>query len=375
MTQNKRVLIVGSFAPSLVRFRGELIEAIIDQGHSVVAAAPDIDAATCKQLRALGARPRQIPLRNTSLNPFSLLHSLRAMKALIGSDRPDVVIAYGIKPVIVTALVGHSRNVGTIVSIITGVGYAFTEGREFKRLVSRTAASLLYRAALGRSDVIIFLNPDDEQLFRELRLVKASRATDRLDGEGLNLADFPPTPLPDRVSFLMIARLLKDKGIREFGEAARRIKAACPDLPVTLVGPFDPSPDSLDEAELEDLIRCGVDYRGAVDDVRPAIAECSVYVLPSYREGTPRSVLEAMSMGRPIITTDAPGCRETVNDGENGFLIPPRDAESLFRAMMRFVEEPGLAKRMGPKSRRLAEAKYDVRKVNEKLLRYARISC
>jgi len=142
-----------------------------------------------------------------------------------------------------------------------------------------------------------------------------------------------------------------------------------------LVGDLDPSPDSLDRHELDELIRCGVDYLGHVADVRPAIASCSVYVLPSYREGTPRSVLEAMAMGRAIITTDAPGCRETVREGENGLLVPPRDADSLFDAMMRFVDEPDLARTMGAASRRLAEAKYDVRQVNADLLRYARLSC
>jgi glycosyltransferase involved in cell wall biosynthesis len=142
-----------------------------------------------------------------------------------------------------------------------------------------------------------------------------------------------------------------------------------------LVGDFDPSPDSISRQELEELVRCGIDYKGHVGDVRPAIAACSVYVLPSYREGTPRSVLEAMAMGRAIVTTDAPGCRETVVDGENGVLVKPRDPGSLFEAMMRFVEEPALAKAMGAASRRLAEAKYDVHKVNADLLRYAGLSC
>jgi len=259
--------------------------------------------------------------------------------------------------------------------VITGLGYAFTEGREPKRLVSRAAASLLYRLALNRSDAIIFLNRDDERLFRDLRLVPVGKGTHLLNGEGLDIDHFSPSPLPDRPAFLMISRLLKDKGIREFAEAAKRLKASHPEVPVTLLGSFYPSPDSLRKDELEQLIECGIDYKGQVADVRPAIADCSVLVLPSYREGTPRPVLEAMAMGRAIVTTDAPGCRETVRDGENGFLVPPRDADSLYAAMLRFVDEPGLAARMGRASRRLAEAKYEVRQVNEKLLRYAGLSC
>jgi glycosyltransferase involved in cell wall biosynthesis len=349
--------------------------AMVEQGHSVVAAAPGMDSATEAALRKLGAEPREIPLRSASLNPLSLLRSIRAMRALIREERPDVTIAYTIKPIIAAALAGRAERATTIVSVITGLGYAFTEGREPKRLVSRAAASLLYRLALKRSDAIIFLNRDDERLFRDLRLVPAGKRTHLLDGEGLDIDHFSPSPVPDRPAFLMISRLLKDKGIREFAEAAKRLKAAHPEVPVTLLGSLYPSPDSLRKDELEQLIKCGIDYKGQVAGVRPAIADCSVLVLPSYREGTPRSVLEAMAMGRAIVTTDAPGCRETVRDGENGFLVPPRDADSLYAAMLRFVDEPGLAARMGRASRRLAEAKYDVRQVNQNLLRYAGLSC
>lgn len=371
----KRVLVLGSFAPSLVHFRGPLIAAIVERGHCVIAAAPEIDEHTAGSLRELGAEPVDVPLRNVSLSPLSLLRSHRAVRALIRERRPDIVIAYTIKPVILAALAGHAEGVGRIVSLITGAGYAFTGGSEPKRLLSRAAASLLYRWALGRSDVIVFQNPDDERLFRRLRLVPPGRTTRIVNGSGVDLAKYAPAPLPPGASFLMIARLLKDKGIREFAEAAKRLKAAHPEIPIALVGPFDPSPDSLGREELAELIRCGIDYKGPMADVRPAIAGCSVYVLPSYREGTPRSVLEAMAMGRAIITTDAPGCRETVIHGENGFLVQPRDSGSLFAAMIRFVEDPDLAPTMGQASRRLAEAKFDVDDVNAKLLRYAGLSC
>jgi glycosyltransferase involved in cell wall biosynthesis len=242
-------------------------------------------------------------------------------------------------------------------------------------MASRAAAMLLYRIALRRSGAVIFLNPDDERLFRSLRLLPAGATSHVLNGEGVDVARFSPVPLPERVSFLMIARLLKDKGIREFAEAAKRIKLSHPGARILLVGDFYASPDSLSREALDELIRCGVDYRGFLTDVRPAIADCSVYVLPSYREGTPVSVLEAMAMGRAIITTDVPGCRETVSDGLNGLVIPARDADALYRAMSRFVEEPELAQSMGRESRKLAEAKYDVRKVNADLLRYAGLSC
>jgi glycosyltransferase involved in cell wall biosynthesis len=310
-----------------------------------------------------------VTLDNASINPVGLLHSIRAVRQLIRAVRPDVVLAYTIKPVVAAAFAGRAERVPRIASLITGAGYAFTGGRELKRVVSRAAATQLYRAALRRSDVILFQNPDDQQLFRQLRLTPRGSDTHVVNGSGIDLDHFMPAPLPETPSFLMIARLLKDKGIREFAEAAKRLKSENPDVPIALVGYLDPSPDSITQAELDELIRAGIDFKGRVSDVRPAIADCSIYVLPSYREGTPRSVLEAMAMGRAIVTTDAPGCRETVVDGVNGFLVPPRDANALHEAMLRFVREPQLAARMGHESRGLAERKYDVTKVNEALLR------
>lgn len=371
MALRKTVLIVASSARSLLVFRGSLIAAMVKQGHSVVAAAPAIDEKTAAGVISLGAAVRQIPLSNASLSPRQLYRSISIVRALIREIGADVVLAYTIKPVIVCALAGRSEGVRTIVSLITGAGYAFTGGREPKRLLSFAAAVLLYSLALRRSDVIIFQNRDDDQLFRHLRLVPRNRETHVVNGSGVDLAHFRPVPMPDVPSFLMIARLLKDKGIREFGTAAKRLKATYPNVSVALVGDLDPSPNSLTRDELNELVRCGIDYKGHLDDVRPAIAACSVYVLPSYREGTPRSVLEAMAMGRAVITTDAPGCRETVRDGENGILVAPRDADLLYAAMAHFVENPGLANTMGVASRILAEQKYDVHQVNSDLLRLA----
>jgi glycosyltransferase involved in cell wall biosynthesis len=293
------------------------------------------------------------------------------LRGLLADVRPDVLISYTIKPVILGALAGRRARVPTIVSLITGVGYAFTEGREIKRLAIRALAWLLYRQALTRSTAIVFQNPDDEALFRRLGLVAPHANVHRVNGSGVDLEHFAPAPLPNGPAFLMIARLLKDKGIREFAEAAKRLKAEHPAVRIALVGRLDPSPDSLSAAELEELLRHGIDFEGEVADVRPAIRDCSVYVLPSYREGTPRSVLEAMAMGRAILTTDAPGCRETVRNGDNGWLIPPRETDALYEAMLRFVADPSLARRMGPRSRRLAERKFDVRAVNCRLLKIA----
>ena len=364
-------MIFGSYAPSLINFRGPLIAALAAKCHEVVAVAPDIDQATAEGLRKLGAEPREFQVTNQSVNPMALLAAVREFRRLLKEEEPDVLISYTIKPVVVGALAGKAARVRKIISFITGAGYAFTGGREAKRQISRIAASLLYRMALRRSDCVVFQNGDDERMFRRLGLVSRRQNVRRVDGSGVDLAQFAPAPLPRNTSFLIVSRLLKDKGIREFAAAAARVKSAYPDVPVRLVGYIDGSPDSISESDLERMIDSGVEFEGRLADVRPAIAQCSVYVLPSYREGTPRSVLEAMAMGRAIITTDAPGCRETVVEGENGFLVPPRDADSLFRAMVRFIEDDGLADRMGSRSRQIAERKFDVRKVNADLMEIA----
>lgn len=369
---SKKVLILGSYGPSLLLFRGPLIAQIVARGHEVVAAAPSISAETRAALGQLGATCAEVPMTNTSLNPLALLGSLRELRRTLRRIAPDVLISYTIKPVIIGTLAARAEKVPRIVALITGAGYAFTPGREPKRLLSRLAASLLYRRALRHADAVIFQNSDDEALFRKLGLVGRGQAVHRVNGSGVDLGHYAPAPLPDQASFLMIARLIKDKGVREFAEAAKRLKAEHPATPVALVGALDPSPDSLTRAELDELTECGIDYKGHLADVREEIARCSVYVLPSfYREGVPRSILEAMAMGRAIVTTDSPGCRETVENGRNGLLVPPRDAAALHSAMLRFVREPELAQRMGAESRRLAEEKFDVRQVNQDMLSIA----
>lgn len=190
-----------------------------------------------------------------------------------------------------------------------------------------------------------------------------------MNGSGVDVADYALAPLPQNPSFLLIARLLGDKGVREYAQAARKVKAQYPDSIFRLVGWIDDNPDAIGQLELDEWVSSGtVEFLGKLADVRPAIADCNVYVLPSYREGTPRTVLEAMAMGRPVITTDAPGCRETVTDGDNGFLVSVMAVDELAAAMVRFIESPELVASMGERSRLVAEQKYDVHRVNEFML-------
>jgi glycosyltransferase involved in cell wall biosynthesis len=368
---SQRVVLLGSYAPSLIIFRGSLIRAMVERGHHVTAVAPAIDDETAAQVRALGAEPVSIALGNTSLNPLSFLRSLREIRAVLAKARPDVLVAYTIKPIVLGGMAAKAEGIARFVPLITGMGYAFTPGRELKRLLSSAFAALLYRRALRGAHVAVFQNTDDRAEFKRRGLLPVALPTPIINGSGVDLDHFGEAPLSGEPSFLMIARLLRDKGVREFGEAARRLKERYPAIRIGLVGWLHPSPDAISPAEMAALEEAGVEFHGKLDDVRPAIADYSVYVLPSYREGTPRSVLEAMAMGRPIITTDAPGCRETVVEGVNGFMVPVRDSGALYEAMLRFVENPDLIAPMGAESRRIAEEKYDVHQVNREFLAHA----
>lgn len=365
-------LLVASFPESLIKFRGPLLQALLAKGLEVHVAAPDLSSAKSvwEELIALGITPHDIILNRTGTNPVSDLGSITELWCLIRRVRPDYVLGYTIKPVIYGSLAAWLARVPNRYALVTGLGYAFTGEASGKRGLLRNLIQKLYRFALSKTDKVFFQNPDDEMLFRQLGLLSTDIPSFVVNGSGVDVSSYAVAPLPEQPSFLLIARLLGDKGIREYVKAAELVKNEYSQASFKLVGWIDDNPDSIGEEELDEWVEAGaLEFMGKLDDVRPAIAGCAVYVLPSYREGTPRTVLEAMAMGRPVITTDAPGCRETVVDGENGFLVPVQNADELASAMIRFIEEPRLVMRMGKRSRKIAEKKYDVRKVNECMLR------
>lgn len=279
--------------------------------------------------------------------------------------RAELVLSYTPKIIAYGTFAARLAGARRVHALMTGLGTAFIDERPERRLVNSTARTLL-GAALRMVDGVIFQNPDDrDELHRRGVLGKRARVA-LVAGSGIDTAHFahvpPPAPPP---RFLLVARVQREKGVLEYAEAARALRASHPEVEVRLVGPLDSHPAAVSEAVVRGWERDGaLAWAGPVDDVRPELERASVYVLPSYREGTPRSVLEALSVGRAIVTTDAPGCRETVRHGDNGFLVPVRDPGALRAAMERFVREPELIPRMGQRSRALAEARYDVRKVN-----------
>ncbi len=369
-----KLLICGSYASSLWRFRADLLKSLILAGHEVVVAVPCLssDSKTLTWLQQNQIRAFEIKLERTGINPISDLKSCYQLYRIVKREKVDVFIGYTIKPVIWGVLASWLAFVPKRVALITGLGYAFTGNASGKRAVIQNLAKALYKFSLRKATQVFFQNRDDLRDFRKLGLLKKSTPIKIINGSGVDTDYFSLSEVPStNFRFLLIARMLGDKGIREFVAAARLIKQTHPNCGFHLVGGLDDNPNALKEDEILQWEADGiVTWHGNVDDVRPFIARSHVYVLPSYREGTPRSVLEAMSMGRAVITTDAPGCRETVNDGDNGFLVPVASIDELANTMMKFISDNSLLTVMGARSRAIAVEKYDVHKVNAEIIKF-----
>nr|WP_298248835.1 glycosyltransferase family 4 protein [uncultured Halomonas sp.] len=341
-------------------------------GLEVHAIAPGLDKvnSTNDVLRDWGVVTHHLPLSRAGLNPLCDVVVISKLFTLFRINQPDIVFSYTVKPVIYSMVSAWLSKVPNRYALITGLGYAFTGEARGKRGLVKRLVRRLYSRALKRADRVFFQNSDDEQLFRKLGLLGEVVPSQVVNGSGIDTDYFKVAMLPTGSHrFLLIARLLGDKGVREYVAAAAQVREHYPEAVFCLAGDIDTNPDSITRQELNEWRSAGhIEYLGHLDDVRPAIADASVYVLPSYREGTPRTVLEAMAMGRPIITTDAPGCRETVVEGENGYLVPVKAVQELAEAMIQFIEAPELVARMGARSRDIAVDKYDVHKVNAVML-------
>ncbi len=362
-------LLVGSFALSMIKFRRDLLAEILARGFEVHVSlpVPTDDGWIAEEFRSMGVLVHESPIARTGMNPFRDLFYFLHLCRLMLKARPSHILSYTIKPIIYASFAARFTGVPNRFALVTGRGYAFEENS--RKTHVRNLAQWLYKLALRCNRLVFFQNRDDEVLFRERGLVAPDKRSQVVNGSGVGLDEFSVAPLPPRTSFLLIARLLGAKGIREYVAAARLVRNRGSDARFSVVGWIDDNPDSIGEEELASWKAEGiVEFLGKQTDVRPAISESSVYVLPSYREGTPRTVLEAMSMGRPVITTDAPGCREPVKHGENGFLVPVQSIDELAAAMQKFIEDPSLVTKMGQRSREIAEDKYDVRKVNAAML-------
>ncbi len=369
-----KVVLLGTTASCVLGFRKDLILDLVQRGIKVYAFAIDYDQDTELLVESLGAIPVGYTFNRTGLNPFSdLLNTVKLMLKFKEID-PDIVFSYFSKPVVFGTLAAKFAGVKRRIGMLEGLGFVFTDqsgGNSLKITVLRRVQLILYRIAFPLLDVMIFLNPDDpiDLISKNNLKVKSTRV---LGGIGLKLSDYPySVPPVDPVRFLFVARLLAEKGIFDFLAAAKIVKNLYPNAEFVVLGGLDSgNPGSLSAKDLNEYKSSGlIIHPGHVDNVVDWISGSSVFVLPSYyREGVPRSTQEAMAVGRAVITTDVPGCRDTVNDGENGFLIKRWDPEMLAEKMIFFINNPLQIIRMGEKSHEVAQVQYDALKVNEKLV-------
>ena len=364
-----KIALVSNAAWGVKLLRSDLIEFLIRDGHTLTVVC-ETDS-TAPSLRAMGVSVVGCRMSRSGTNPVKELLVVLRLKRRLQRLAPDVVMNFTPKGVIYGSIAAWLAGNGNVFSVVTGLGLVFA-GRGLRGFVMRQVVVGLYRFALRRNALVFFQNGDDRRTFTRNGVVRRSR-TRRVRGSGVDVRRFAPVTRGDghpETAFLMISRLLKEKGVMEFVEAAAMLKGEGHRLHAALLGPFDEeNPAAIRPSAVRPYLEAGVvEYLGVAKDVRPALGSCDVFVLPSYYpEGTPRTVLEALAMGKPVITTDAPGCRETVIDGDNGFLIPTRDVTALAAAMRRLLIEPRLIPQMGARSRKLAETYYDVEQVNRYL--------
>jgi glycosyltransferase involved in cell wall biosynthesis len=369
METMKKVLIVSSNSHSLLNFRRELVESFLGCNLSVVACAP-IDENTkylIEKFEKLNIKFEPFDIRNNSKNIFFDLFNIINFIKIIKSNKIDCIFSYHMKPVIYGSILASLLGLKHIYSMVTGLGYVFTENKSISISMTRALLKRLLSFSLLLNKKVFFQNKDDFELICTTKKLKNSSVM--INGSGVNVDFFRFTDVPKALSFLFVGRLLIHKGINEYIEAAKILKKKYPDLSFKVAGGFHSNPSSISRTKLEKWIQEGIiDYLGDVHEMLPIFQNASVCVLPSYREGCPRSLLEAMAVGRAIITTDAPGCRDTVVENHNGYLVPIKNSTLLSEAMEKFIATPELVKAMGLKSRQLAEEKYDVHKVNKKIL-------
>ncbi|WP_339663874.1 glycosyltransferase family 4 protein [uncultured Psychrobacter sp.] len=375
MKHNKNVIIIGTVASSFLGFRADLIKSLLEKKHTVYAFVSEYSQDELNAIAELGAIPITYELNRGGINPLADTKATCALFKKIKEIAPDLVFSYFSKPVIFGTLAAKLAKVPRVIGMLEGLGYAFTEqpeGLSKKAQLIKSIQVLLYKIALPQLDKIIFLNPDDPKDLLETYHIKVKQV-DILGGIGLDLDEYnyqPIETIDSPINFLFIGRMLKEKGIHDFIAAAKIVKQSHPDVQFTVLGAIDPfNPGALQQSELDRLISLNIiNYPGQVDNVQKWIADSHVFVLPSYREGVPRSTQEAMAIGRAVITTDVPGCRETVIDGVNGFLVEKWNPQALAEKMIYFIEHPEEIKKMGYESYRIAQEKFDADKVNKRLI-------
>jgi len=362
-----KIAILSSHTSSLFWFRMDMMKDFIQRGHTVIALGSEPEADWKSKFVEHNIEYRQLYVERNGINPLKDLKTFSSLCRFMNKERPDKVFAYQAKTIVYGSIAAKLYGISEIYPLIAGLGSIF-RGDGFKNNLVKLIMKIQYRIACRISKKVFFQNYDDRNEFIQNNIIKSGK-TVIINGSGVNLEKFKPTKLPDNPTFLFIGRLIKDKGIIEYLEACKVIKEKHQKIRCLLVGPFDSNPSALKPEELQPYIESGViEYFGEQSDVRPFISQCSTYILPSYHEGTPKTVLEAMAMGRSIITSDAPGCRETVINGVNGFLVKVKDIEGVINKMESLIFNQDMCEKMGLESEKIAREKYDVKIINQSIM-------
>jgi len=364
------VLILSSQAFSLYQFRFDMIKDFIIAGHTVYTAAPEQDIDCSKLMSSIGASYMSFYLQRNGINPIKDIRTIFSILKLIKNIHPDLIFTYQAKTVIYGSIAAKILGIKHRYALIAGLGSIFrNDVISIRQKIIRVLFSIQYKIALASVNIIFFQNIDDSKLLIKKHIINKKSKICYINGSGVNLEKYKQYPMVKENRFLFVGRLIRDKGIIEYLEAARIVKTKYKNATFEVVGYYDTNPTAVSPAEIEPYFNSGIAiFHGKQTNVINYLKNAYAFVLPSYHEGTPKSVLEAMAVGRPIITTNVPGCKETVVNGWNGILVPDKNVHQLVDAIIWLIEHPDIAVKMGQASRTMAVEKFDVKKINSVLM-------
>lgn len=368
----KKFLMIGPKTKTVVNFRGDLLCDIKKHGYEVVVVVPE--NACLDFFKANGIKVRLVKLNKNSTSIKNSLEYCRDLRKIIEEEKPDKVFSFTIKPVVFGSIAAKRAGVKEIYSLVCGLGLLFSSNSPDIRLL-RLIAGNLYRYALHFNRKVIFQNRDDIEEFAGRGYVQFEQC-ELVNGSGVNLKKFKRNKIPkDKMSFLMVSRVLKEKGVLEYFKAAKIVKEKYPEVEFVYVGAIDKNKNAIGLEELRPYTEAGiVEYVPETNEVEKYVAKSSVFVLPTYyREGIPRTLLEATAMGRPIITTKTPGCKEVVTEGKNGAFVKVRDSQDLAEKMIWMIKHRDRLQEMGDESYKLCLERFDIGKVNCDMLKIMEI--
>ena len=361
-----KILVISPKNKTVFNFRGDLIKSMIAGGHDVYVTGPNKEFES--DILALGVKELiEVPLVKDNTSIKGDLSYMKNLKKVMKQLKPDLVFSYTIKPVVYGSIAAKACKVPNIYAMVTGLGRVYATGG-IKTKIIRAITKMLYKKAFKACQKVIFQNDDDIKQLVADKYLPAEKAM-KVDGSGVNMNRFVRTELPKEPVFLMVSRIIREKGVMEYCEAARELKKAVPQARCILLGGFDSSIGALREEDIQSYIDDGsIEHPGEVKDPVPFYAKASVFVLPSYyREGLPRTILEAMASGRAIITTDWPGCREAVVDGENGYLVEVKNSQALANRMIKLATNRELLEKMAETAYEKCKNQYEVGIINARM--------